>query len=63
MKRSFRGLSDKQQEVFEAIANGQQEGHNTRTLYWLERKGLIVCRWEVPAQWLREWEEWKQKGG
>jgi hypothetical protein len=63
MRRSFRGLSTKQQEVFEAIVNNQQEGHPTRTLQWLEQKGLIVRRYEVPAQWLREWKEWTEKGG
>ena len=69
---NFRGLTDKQSEVFEQIAINNDSGHNLRTLESLERKGLIeryavndgaftIFHYCVPIPIHAEWCEWCTK--
>lgn len=65
-------LSTRQLDVLGAIACGQDQGHNPRTLRALEARGLIVShretlpgqfpvevtRWELPVSRHIEWARW-----
>lgn len=69
MNRNFRGLTNRQAEVFEAIAINRDSRHSSRTLGKLLQSGLIeqypqrdgivmIHRYRVPVSVHIEWCQW-----